>query len=384
MLFPHVIEQHAELLPFLWTQRAALADAETTAIGDLNRFDLRLHGNLEGLLLAGAAALPIAERAWTEPRPGTTFARASLTLAADDVAQFAELANLPAAHSPLLSALGFAPAAAAIKALDFLAMRGDLPSRQIASRGHRVLRVTQGLASLISDFDPSVYGPAIEAAGLARRVDDAVMSALHHATRAGGFGPRWALWLITGDLDQLEAMLETSDIEPVSAALAARLAPPSWLAEWIAAHREHSRLHGLAIVLAGAHGLAKHLGWLGESLGDLKYSAQAARALRLITGAPDLAAQTEQDETSEPVSAAPALRAWVEANAGRFDREERYLAGVRITPETVLDQLRRGTQGVRLQAAFEAVRGSSQTPVMNTRAPAFRQLFALRNYRPLH
>src|SRR6202012_1153994 len=99
-------------------------------------------------------------------------------------------------RSPLVSALGFAKPSTAAKALSLLAARDDLPSRQIAARGHRALRLASGLASLIGDPDPSVQAPAIEAAGLARSVDPVELSALHRSARAGGFGPHWALWLI--------------------------------------------------------------------------------------------------------------------------------------------------------------------------------------------
>ena len=318
MQYPHVIEQHAEMLPFLWSRRA-LADDETTAIADLNRFDLRLQGNQDGLRLAGQLAWPILEHTWSQPSAGVVFGRATLALAAGDVEQFAQLTVLPEARSPLVSALGFARPGAAASALGLLAARDDLPSRQIAARGHRALRLGMGLASLISDPDPSVHGPAIEAAGLARSLDDAALSALDQAARTGGFGPHWALWLISRDSSHLEAMLEMPDVDPARAALAARLAPPSLLVEWISAHQRRSDLPG------------------GE------------------------------------------LRAWVAANAGRFVRQERYLAGTPITPRTIRAQLGNGKQGVRLQAAFEAAAWvDSREPILNTHGPAFRQLASLR------
>jgi hypothetical protein len=374
MQYPHVIEQHAEMLPFLWSQRTALAHDETTAIADLNRFDLRLQGNQDGLRLAGQRAWPILEHTWSQLSPGVVFGRATVALAAGDMEQFAHLTVLPEARSPLVSALGFAGPGAAANALGLLAARDDLPSRQIAARGHRALRLTAGLASLISDPDPSVQGPAIEAAGLARSLDEAALSALHHATRAGGFGPHWALWLISRDPTHLEAMLEMPDVDPARAALAARLASPSLLAGWLSAHQRRSP--ALAIELTAALGLVEHLGWLGEVLEDPRYCAQAARALRRITGAPpDLPVESESADTGRE------LRAWVEANAGRFARQERYLAGAHITPRTIRAQLNHGKQGVRLQAAFEAAAWvGTREPILNTHGPAFRQLAALRSW----
>jgi hypothetical protein len=357
------------MLPFLWSQRTALADDETTAIADLNRFDLRLQGNQDGLRLAGQVAFPILEHTWSQPSPGVLFGRATVALAAGDVEQFAQLTMLPGARSPLVSALGFAEPGAAANALGLLAARDDLPSRQIAARGHRALRLAVGLASLIGDPDLSVQGPAIEAAGLARNVDEAALSALHHAVRAGGFGPYWALWLISRDPRHLEAMLEMPDVDPARAALAARLASPSLLAGWISAHQRHSP--ALAIELTAALGLVEHLGWLGELLEDPRYCAQAAQALRRVTGAP---AETL-------LSAGRELREWVEANAGRFVRQDRYLAGARITPRTICAQLSNGKQGVRLQAAFEAAAwADSRAPILNTHGPAFRQLASLRTW----
>jgi hypothetical protein len=137
MQYPHVIEQHAEMLPFLWSRRTALAHDETTAMADLNRFDLRLQGNHDGLRLAGQLAGPILEHTWSQPSPGVVFGRAALALAAGDVEQFAQLTVLPEARSPLVSALGFAAPGAAVTALGLLAARDDPLSRQIAARGHR-------------------------------------------------------------------------------------------------------------------------------------------------------------------------------------------------------------------------------------------------------
>ena len=363
MLYPHVIEQHAEMIPFLWNQRTALADDEATAITALNRFDLRLQGNQDGVLLAGQAALPILERTWVEPSPGVVFGYATLTLAAGDVERFAQLRTSPGARASLVSALGFAEPRTAANALDVLAAGDDLPSRQIAARGYRALRLTTGLASLISDTDPSVQGPAIDAAGLARQLDKAELQALYDAAREGGFAPHWALWLTSGDPRYFEAMLEMPDVDPARAALAARLAPPTLLAGLASFHQVRSR--ALAIELTAALGLVEHLGWLGEVLEEPEYSAQAARALRLVTGAPEL-------EASE-------LWAWIEANAGRFVRQQRYLDGTPITPRTLHAQLGKGKQGVRLPAAFElAAWVAAGTPILNTHSPAFRQLAWLR------
>jgi hypothetical protein len=365
MQFPHVIEQHAEMLPFLWSQRTALADDAITAIGDLYRFDLRLQGNQDGLVLAGQLALPILEHTWSELSPGVVFGRAALALAAGDVGRFTELLLLPGACAPLVSALGFARPEAAAKVLSLLAARDDLPSRQIAARGHRVLRLAAGLASLIGDPDLSVQGPAIEAAGLTRSVDAAVLSALHRAACAGGFSPHWALWLISRDPAHLEAMLEMPGADLARVALAARLAPPALLSDWISLQQRRSP--ALAIELTGGLGLVERLGWLGEVLEDPRYGAQAAQVLRRITGAPDLLSMGRE------------LRAWLEANAARFVRQKRYLAGVPITPRTIGAQLRNGKQGIRSHAAFEATAwlGPGE-PILNTRAAAFRQLVVLR------
>jgi hypothetical protein len=368
MQYPHVIEQHAEMLPFLWSQRTALADDAETAIGDLNRFDLRLQGNQDGLVLAGELAVPILEKTWSQLTPGVVFGRATLALARSDVVRFTGLLSFPGARSPLVSALGFARPGAAAKVLSLLAVREDLPSRQIAAHGHRALRLAAGLASLIGDPDPSVHGPAIEAAGLARSVDPAALSALHRSARGGGFGPHWALWLVSRDPAHFEIMLETPDADPARVALAARLAPPALVSDWINVHQRRSP--ALAIELTGALGLVERLGWLGEVLEDPRYNAQAAQVLRQITGAPDL------------FSTGSELRAWLEAKAARFVRQERYLAGAPITPGTIGGQLRNGKQGIRPHAAFEAAAWSRPgAPILNTRAPAFRQLALLRAWR---
>ena len=91
--------------------------------------------------------------------------------------------------------------------------------------------------------------------------------------------------------------------------------------------------------------------------------------------------ESELAEAETLLSAGRELRGWVEANAGRFVRQERYLAGARITPRIICAQLSNGKQGVRLQAAFEAAAWvDSRAPILNTRGPAFRQLASLRTW----
>src|SRR5579859_3651364 len=116
MQYPHVIEQHAEMLPFLWSQRTELADDANTAMGDLSRFDLRLQGNQDGLALAGELAAPILEKTWSQLSPGVMFGRAALALAGSSLGRFTELLLLPGARAPLVSALGFAKSGAAAQA----------------------------------------------------------------------------------------------------------------------------------------------------------------------------------------------------------------------------------------------------------------------------
>jgi hypothetical protein len=159
-------------------------------------------------------------------------------------------------------------------------------------------------------------------------------------------------------------MLEMPGADLARVALAARLAPPALLSDSIGFHQRRSPV--LAIELTGALGLVERLGWLSEVLEDPRYGTQAAQVFRLITGAPGSPSTGEE------------LHAWLEANAARFVRQERYLAGVAITPQAIGAQLRNGKQGIRAHAAFEAARSGPGEPVLNTCAPAFRQLAVLR------
>lgn len=77
-ILPNIIRQHAEQAAFLWTvyDRALLYPDENPELDDLriNRLLGRLEAHLDGLRVAGADGLKIAEERWQEyPEAGELF-----------------------------------------------------------------------------------------------------------------------------------------------------------------------------------------------------------------------------------------------------------------------------------------------------------------------
>lgn len=369
MIFRHVLEQHADLLSFLWNARSALARNAETCLGDLLRFDLRLHGNQDGLMLAGAEAVPIAQRAWSDDDPGACFGRALLALAAGDRQALVAFAGAEIARAPLVSACGFAPRGHARDALLFLAAHPDAPMRAVAARGLRAVRLCNQLGPLIADADPSVHCPSMQASGFTRCID--VVPQLQAAARTGErFLACWALWMITGMKSAFRAMLAAPVFDARMVMLAARLAPTEWLADGIAVARRNEGSQALAISLAGSLGVPRNMGWVADLLSAPTHARLAADVLRIVLSAPNFL-------TENPGDPCAAFAAWSAAHAGRFQRDERYLEGAQITAANTLAQLRTGRQGIRLHAAFEAARDASNAPILNIRSPAYDQLFAM-------
>ena len=368
-MFRHVIEQHAELVTFLWPQRTELAADPATTIGNLNRFDLRLHANLEGLLLAGEAVSSVLARAWAREAPGVLFGRAVLAVSQGDAAALDAMVAMSDAASPLVSAIGFAEGARASQALSYLAEHTDAAARLIAARGLRALRQTAGLAALVADPERSVAVAAIEAAGLSRYDDDGVLRMLRGAAQAGDAAAIQALWVATAEPRYFGMLLEAPSAEPDEIALTGRLAPPEGLARWLATHRDRPGSRCLAIRLAGAAGFADDLGWLAATLDEPEHAKAGRGAIGMMLGSGFMAADAAQSSH--------ACRAWLATLSGRFRAGERYLGGLPISNGSVASILRSGPQALRQPAAFEAARLISRTAVLNITSPAFRQLFQI-------
>ena len=66
-------------------------------------------------------------------------------------------------------------------------------------------------------------------------------------------------------------------------------------------------------------------------------------------------------------------RKWWDATGCRFVTKQRYLAGDAVSAEHCQRLLRDGRQGLRQAAAFELALMDPDTPLFETRAPAFRQ-----------
>jgi uncharacterized protein (TIGR02270 family) len=144
-IIPEVYAKHIEEFAFLWGQRQAALRSPDYMLSDVARLDERLGAHLEGLLLAGEAAIPALDAVMAGDDPQTVAAAAYILLslktpkAAERVMETfpkaegekLEALRLALCHGPvelveksLRDAAGSAPAPVAVAALEALAFHG--------------------------------------------------------------------------------------------------------------------------------------------------------------------------------------------------------------------------------------------------------------------
>src|ERR1041384_1509449 len=87
MIIPAVVQQHADDAALLASNRLRLVEAPHARLDQLNRFDRRLAGNLDGLRFAGGDGRALAEAALETPSPVALFADAVRALEERDDAR---------------------------------------------------------------------------------------------------------------------------------------------------------------------------------------------------------------------------------------------------------------------------------------------------------
>ena len=141
-VIPAVYAKHLEEFAFLWGQRKAALRSPDYTLGDVARLEQRIAAHLDGLLLAGEAAIPTLEAGLAGDDPQAVFAAGYVLLAlrvpaaAQRVAEaflHAEAEKIEALsqslchgpidliEKPLRHAAASAPAPAAVAALEALA-----------------------------------------------------------------------------------------------------------------------------------------------------------------------------------------------------------------------------------------------------------------------
>jgi uncharacterized protein (TIGR02270 family) len=407
-VLPNVLSQFAEEAAFLWTLRAELAVAPHVSLSDLRRWDERIEAQLDGILVSGASG-----QVWEELLPGDNageiFARAVLALDADQEDVFRKVV-LKAAPNPglapgLISALGWRSYAQVKPRIRALLSSKQPHHRRLGLAAAAAHREDPGTAHdlflFLNDADPGLRARACRAAGELGRLD--VQALLQKVAAGPDLDCRfWANWTLAlfGDKNALRSLVTLVETKSPHRERAMHMAircigltlGRQWLNELMQAPGDMR----FAIQAAGALGCAEKVPWLIERMADPALARVAAEAFTQITGADldreylkgeppkDFDAGPNDDPDDDNVAVDPdenlpwpnvsAVEKWWAGHEKQFAAPVRFILGQPISPENLAAALRTGRQRQRAAAALDLALHQRGKPMVEVRAPGFRQL----------
>ncbi len=410
MLFPRLIERHADEASFLWDQRERAVRSPVFDLRSLTLLDHRLDANLEGLLVAKEkgleACLSLLRRASATAWGGAGELFAATFVAAElgDVMTLAKLLLLtggkPQGERAVVSAFGWLSPTSARKVLSELSALECPPALQrLAVAGFAARREDPGewLTKSLESEDVGVRGRAYRAAGELGRRD--LLPALRKEVRAlGTEADPWALWtaVLFGEVSAVPLLFRIAESGGKLAEKAASLAARTSLdgQEVDAKLQELVSLGQWEAALAGAEARADSVSvpWvLALMETEPRAARRAAWVYSTITGAKleePLVAGSLVEEAAEqavarrltdvfedlPAPHVGAIREHWSQVESNFPPGERRLGGQVVGAPVLAAMLAGGPQPWREGAAIELARHSGSGGVFPVRAPGFRQV----------
>lgn len=402
-----VLEQHAEEAAFLWTLRADAVHAPHYSLRDLAKLDLRVEAHMDGLRIAGPYGWNILKEALALQAPGEIFAAAVIAFESGDPKRTDLVLDAgtatPELARGLVSAIGWLPPKKADRLIKALLASTDKARRRVGVAGAAIRRFDfeKNYLDAVRDNDPLLRARALRAVaemGLKRHA--ALFSKFIGAVDpAVGYAAAWGGALLTGDAAAVVALQAfatgTGRRAREAVALAARRLTPAAAAAWREKLAGKPATLRHAVVAAGAAGDPAAVSWLFEQMAVPSVARVAGEAFAMITGA-DLAyldldgnqpegftAGPNDDPKDENVEPDPdedlpwpdaaLVAAWWSSQKSKFAPGKRYLLGREITAESALEALHVGRQRQRAAAAVELAILDPGKPLVEVRAPGFRQ-----------
>lgn len=402
-----VLEQHAEEASFLWILRDGAVHAPHYNLQDLAKLDLRLDAHLDGLRIAGPHGWTVLKETLKLEEPGEIFAAAVVAFDSGD-AKRTDLVLDAGTATPdlargLVSAIGWLPPKKADRLIKALLTSTSKARRRVGVAGAAVRRLDfeKSFLDAAKDEDPllRVRGlRAIADLGMAKhaplftRYLDADDPAIASAAAWGGA-------LVAGDPAAVAALQRFATgpgrESREALVLAVRRMSPSAAAAWRGKLAKKPETLRQAVIAAGAAGDPAAVAWLLDQTAVPAIARVAGEALAMITGV-DLAyldldgnrpegfeAGPNDDPEDENVQPDPdedlpwpdpkRVRAWWESQKAMFAPGKRYLIGKEITEASAREALGTGRQRQRAAAALELAILEPGTPLVEVRAPGFRQ-----------
>lgn len=397
----NIVDQHAEEASFLWTLRDRAASGMTYSLDALADLDERVEAHLDGLRIGGEHAWEACADVLPMDSAGDVFVVSALALHQGEdekLAQVLDAAGLePALARGIISAIGWTPVdriGASLAA--FLDSEGPPALQLLGLAGASLHRLPLGptLQQALFSTDDLLLSRALRTAGELGRTD------LHHyfAQHARNPNPEvkfWSAWAAvllgnTGAAATLWSTEEDSRRAARAYTLAARVTPPGIARARLEALSDpRLRIAGLT-----ALGDPASMAGLFEALRDPALARLAAHGIATITGlqirTPALLGAPPEGFRSGPtddpkddnVKMDPDEQLpWpnpdaVEAAVRRLGLAPgvRHLGGQPIQDSSTAHMLRHGVQSQRAAAALERCLVAPSEPLVEVRAPGFRQI----------
>ena len=407
-IVPMVLNQHLDEAHHLWSTRTALSVAANAGLRQLRGFDDRLAANLEGLREAADEGTPLIAASLDGPTSASMFVATVHALLSSDGARSQKLVAVaratPAIRAGLFSAYGWVSAASLVNVARTLLESREPFEGTVGIAACAMHRVDPGkrLETALSGSSEELRARALRATGELGRLD-LIGHLYQHLAATDASSAFWAARtaVLLGDRARaLQALADIGMADGPHATAAFSLALQAMpVGASVAVVRElarNGRNRRRVVQGGGLVGDPVIVPWL---IGQMQVPAMAriaAEAFALITGADLAELNLEAAAAPEGADAGPSADAdddnvamdpddglpwpdpakvegWWHANAGRFQKHQRYFLGAPVTRGHCIDVLRNGRQRQRMLTALHLCLLEPGTSLFSTRAPAWRQ-----------
>lgn len=401
-----VLDQHAEEASFLFSLRSLSVHEPHHTLDSILTLDLRLQGNLEGLLLAGKQNQDNLLHQLDGESHAEIFIVSAIAFELSDSAAVAQLAEHVRRHPEsttfMAAALGWLDWPLIAPWIDRLLVSPEPIFRRIGLAACGMHRHDPGPALLagLSHADPGVLARAARVAGELRRRD--LMAAIRaHRLHPNAATRFWANWTTVqmGDEEALAPLRQFAE-QPGALQYRALLVLLAWQPRdisiaWVRQLMPQAQQRRMVIQAVGLLGDPVSLPWLIQQMHDLPHARIAGEAFSLITGAdlalldlelrdsPDYDAGPNDDPADPNVAMDddenlpwpdPALiEAWWQQEKVAYQNGQGYFLGQPISEQGYRLALSKGQQRQRIVAAYGLARFRPTEPLFPTSAPAWRQ-----------
>jgi len=392
-----ITEEHASQAAFLWTRREVAAGASHYRLADLAELDERVEAHLDGVRLAGTEGAGVAKRLVDAEEAGAVFVAADRALEAQDARAFAGLLDATAEGGvePLIAALAWRPLAKsawAVKALLHANCPPALHRIGIAAKVAHREDPGEPLVHALWGDDPELRKEGLFGLGALGKKDLLTLAQEDYAQADPAVRLEAARsGLLLGDRKAIEVLggLVQSPRRRDALGLMVRVTDSADAVRAVEGLANEDRRAAIDAMEASLD--VRWIPWLLECLARPELARLAARALGTLTGvavsggmvgaAPEgfRAGPTDDPNDGDAGPDPDAHLAWpAPAFARRVEeavkgQKGRIFWGKPLTLDTLAPVLRDGTQRERSSAATEIALARPGSPLVEVRAPGFRQ-----------